>query len=104
MFAVNPVTVVVVPNPVVVTEPGLRVRVHSPEAGNPVSSILPVVTLQVGWVTVPITGAEGVTGCGFIVTEVLVEEVQPSAFLTEKVYVPGGMPETVLVVPVPVVV
>lgn len=85
MVAVSPVTVVVVPNPLVVIEPGLRVSVHSPVAGNPVSSILPVETKQVGCVTVPITGADGVTGCGFIVTELVMVDVQPSAFVTLNV-------------------
>jgi len=31
-------------------------------AGNPVNSTLPVATSQVGWVIVPIIGADGVPG------------------------------------------
>ena len=48
-----------VPVPVVVTAPGLRVRVQVPDAGNPLRSTLPVVTVQVGCVMVPIVGAGG---------------------------------------------
>jgi len=49
-----------VPEPVVVVPPGDLVRVHVPVAGNPDKTTLPVATLQVGWVMVPIVGAVGV--------------------------------------------
>lgn len=61
--AAIPEIVAVVPLPVEVTDPGIRVTVHVPEEGNPVSGTLPVATEHVGCVAVPVTGAEGVTGC-----------------------------------------
>ena len=54
--------VVLVPVPLVVAPPGLRVRVQLPEEGSPLSTTLPVATLHVGWVIVPTTGVPGVTG------------------------------------------
>jgi hypothetical protein len=58
--------VVPVPDPLVVTPPGLRVSVHVPLEGNPLSTTLPVETMQEGWVIVPNTGADGVTGWALI--------------------------------------
>ena len=55
----SPVIVVLVPEPVVVMPPGLRVTVQSPEAGRLFSKTLPDGSAQVGWVTVPGTGATG---------------------------------------------
>jgi len=49
-----------VPDPVVVIPPGDLVNVHVPVAGNPFRTTLPVATLQVGWVMVPMVGAVGV--------------------------------------------
>ena len=43
-----PDKVVLVPVPVVVTEPGLRVSVHEPLVGSPLSVTPPVATAQVG--------------------------------------------------------
>ena len=60
--AVNPVKFPVVPEPVIVAPPGEAVTVQDPEAGNPLNATLPVATLQVGCVIVPITGAVGVAG------------------------------------------
>lgn len=54
--------VVEVPVPVVVVPPGERVIVHVPVAGKPLIATLPVASMQVGWVEVPITGTEGVAG------------------------------------------
>ncbi len=54
--------VLLVPVPVVLTAPGLLVRVHVPEEGRPVKVTLPVDTLHVGWILVPTPGAAGVTG------------------------------------------
>lgn len=51
-----------VPVPVVVVPPGVTVIVQVPEAGKPFRITLPVATVHVGWVIVPIVGAEGVTG------------------------------------------
>ena len=58
--------VVLVPDPLVVTAPGLRVSVHVPLEGNPLSTTLPVETIHAGWVIVPTTGADGVTGWSLI--------------------------------------
>ena len=46
------------PLPVVVP-PGVLVNTQSPDAGKPLSGILPVEVKQPGWVIVPITGAAG---------------------------------------------
>jgi hypothetical protein len=59
---VSPDSVVLVPVPVVVVPPGVRVKVHVPDDGKPLNNILPVITLQVGCVMVPTTGAVGVIG------------------------------------------
>lgn len=47
----------VVPVPVVVIAPGLRVNVHVPVEGKPLNTTLPVATEHVGWVIVPKVGA-----------------------------------------------
>ena len=60
--------VILVPEPVVVTLPGLRVIVQVPEAGSPFRTTLPVATEQVGWVILPGTGADAI---GEIVTGVV---------------------------------
>lgn len=57
--AARPETVVLVPVPLVVAPPGLRVNVHVPDEGNPPSTTLPVATVQVGCVLVPTVGADG---------------------------------------------
>jgi hypothetical protein len=44
----KPEIVVLIPVPVVVTPPGLRVSVHVPLEGNPFNTTLPVATVQVG--------------------------------------------------------
>lgn len=80
--AARPLIVTVVPLPVVVTLPGLRVNVHVPDDGNPLSATDPVATVQVGWVMVPAIGAEGIAGCAFITTVPDVDEVHPDAFVT----------------------
>ena len=74
--------VVVVPVPVVVTPPGLRVKVQVPVAGNPDKSTLPVASKQVGWVIFPMVGAGGVTGWVLITTLPDATEVQPTALVT----------------------
>ena len=53
----SPDIVVLVPEPLVVFPPGLRVNVQVPEEGNPLKTTLPVETLQVGCVMVPTVGA-----------------------------------------------
>jgi hypothetical protein len=77
-----PVTVVLVPDPVVVTAPGVLVNVHVPDAGKPLNTTLPVATLQVGWVIVPTVGAVGVAGWAFITIFPDEGEVQPTASVT----------------------
>ncbi len=52
--------------------------------GNPLRITLPVGFVQIGCVTVPIPGAEGVIGAVFIIA-VLLEEVHWLASLTVKV-------------------
>lgn len=54
--------------------------------------------------TVPATGAAGVSGWVFIVTLNDDPETQPRPLVTVKVYVPGASPATVVLVPDPVVV
>ena len=65
--------------PVPAIAPGLSVQFP---AGNPFKTTLPLATVQVGWVIVPTVGADGVTGCGFIITSSDITEVQPEAFVT----------------------
>ena len=79
--AAKPDIVVLVPDPFVITPPGLRVSVHVPLEGNPFNSTLPVAT-QVGWVMVPATGAAGVTGCAFITTSADEADIQPDELVT----------------------
>ena len=59
MLAESPVIVVVVPDPVVVVPPGVRVSVHVPVPGNPLRTTLPVGTKHVGSVIAPTMGAPG---------------------------------------------
>ena len=73
--------VVVVPVPVVVTAPGVLVKVHVPVAGKPFNTTLPVATVQPGWVTVPIDGADGVD-VEVISTLADAAEVHPAALVT----------------------
>jgi hypothetical protein len=97
-------TVRVVPVPVIETLPGVRVRVHVPAEGSPLSAALPVGRAQVGCVIAPTTGAEGVSGCALMTTLDDAGEVQPTALVTVKVYVPGASPVIVVLVPEPVLV
>ena len=102
--AVKPLSVVVVPVPVVVVDPGLVVKVHVPTAGNPDKAILPVATAHVTCVMVPMIGAVGVVVPAFKTAFVdVVDEHVPSDTLKEYV-VPAVKPLSVVVVPVPVVV
>jgi hypothetical protein len=65
--------------------PGYLMSVHVPDAGKPVRETLPVDTVQDGGTIVPIVGAPGVDGCGFITTFPDCEEVHPSELVTAKV-------------------
>jgi hypothetical protein len=57
--AARPDTVVLVPAPLVIIAPGFRTNVHVPVEGNPLSTTLPVATVQVRLVIVPTAGAVG---------------------------------------------
>ena len=83
--AARPLIVVVVPVPVVVVPPGVRVMVHVPVAGNPFSTTDPVATLHVGCVIVPAVGAGGVAGCALTLTLADAAEVHPPASVTVNV-------------------
>jgi len=97
------VTVAVVPDPFVVFPPGLLVSVHVPVDGRPEMLTLPVVTRQVGCVMIPITGAEGAPGGVFRTRLEDAEDVHEEALVTVNVYVPTGIPVTVVEVPDPLV-
>jgi hypothetical protein len=92
-----------VPVPVVVAAPGKRVITQVPVDGNPLKTTLPVGRANVGWVIVPITGAEGVIGCAGITTFAEGTDKQPSEVVTVKLYDPVKRPVKVELVPVPVV-
>ena len=95
-------TVVDVPVPVVVVPPGFRVSVQVPVEGRPLSTTLPVATVQVGWVMVPTTGAVGLAGGVLMTTFPDVTETQLKELVTVKVQVPADSPVMVVEVPVPV--
>ena len=80
--AANPVMVVLVPVPVMVTAPGVLVKVQVPDAGNPFKTTAPVATAHVGCVIVPAAGAAGVAGCALITTLAEAMEVHPNELLT----------------------
>ena len=52
--------IVFVPDPEAVIPAGVLAIVHTPVAGKPFKTTLPVAIAQVGWVIVPIIGAVGV--------------------------------------------
>ena len=85
MPCAKPEIVAVVPVPVVVILPGLRVNVHVPLDGKPFTVTLPVETLQVGCIVVLTEGAVGALGAALIMTLSEAEEVHPAALITEKV-------------------
>lgn len=60
----------------------MRVIVHDPE-GRLLRITLPVVTVHVGCVIVPIAGAVGVGGWALTVALAETTEVQPNEFVTE---------------------
>lgn len=95
--------VALVPVPTVACPPGVLVRVQFPVAGRALSNTLPVATEQVGCVSVPTTGAEGVIGCELITILADAGEAHPASFVTVYVIEPEAMPETVLLTPVPAI-
>ena len=56
-----------------------------PIEGNPFKIMLPVDTVQVGWMIVPITGAMGVEAGRVITTFADASEMHPKEFVTVKV-------------------
>jgi hypothetical protein len=50
--------------------------------GNPFNTTLPVATVQVGWVMVPIVGIVGVDGCALMTTLPDAGDVHPDALVT----------------------
>ena len=72
--------------------------------GKPLNTTLPVAKVQVGWVMVPTVGGVGVARATSISTLPLTPEVQPTEFVTVKVYVPEAKPDTVVVGLLPVLV
>jgi hypothetical protein len=93
--------VVVVPIPETVIPPGFLVNVQVPVDGNPFIPTLPVDNIHVGCVTVTITGAGGFKSDNGTIASFDRVEMHPSALVTEKLYVPGLRPETVVLMPVP---
>jgi hypothetical protein len=81
----------------------VQVRVQEPVDGNPFRNTLPVDTIHVGWVMVPITGAVGTDGCAIIITFADDPDIQLFALITVKVWVPAGRPDMVVLVPPPIV-
>ena len=79
----SPVTVLLVPVPIMVVVTGVLVKVHEPVDGRPLSVTLPVPTVHVGCTIVPTLGTVGVAGCAGITTlEDDAEEVHPSELVT----------------------
>ena len=66
------------------TTPGVRVIVHEPVGGKPLRATLPVETMHVGWVTVPIKGCNGRASGALIVTLPEAIEVHPPEVVTMK--------------------
>ena len=82
-MAASPVTVLLVPVPVMGVMAGVLVNVQEPDDGNPLSITLPVATVHVGCTIVPTFGTVGVAGCAGITT--LADdavEVHPSELVT----------------------
>ena len=71
-----------VPVPLVVP-PGVLVKVHVPDAGNPLNTTEPVGDPHAGWVIVPIEGVPG--GVVFCVIVILAVAVHPLGEVTVTV-------------------
>ena len=52
---------VVVPVPVELAPAGVEETVHIPDGGKPLSAVLPVATVQVGCIIIPIAGGDGLS-------------------------------------------
>jgi len=84
--------------PIPETAPGFIIQFP---AGKPFKTTLPVDNAQVGCVTVPTRGVDGVIGWVPITTSMDANETQPAPLLTVKVYVPVASPDMVVLVPEP---
>jgi hypothetical protein len=71
------------PDPVVVTRPGIRVIVQFPE-GKPLSTTVPVSVVQFGCVIVPTVGADGDAGAALITTLADKPEAHPALLVALK--------------------
>ena len=81
--AASPVTVLLVPVPIMVVVTGVLVKVHEPVDGRPLSVTLPVPTVHVGCTIVPTLGTVGVAGCAGITTlEDDAVDIHPSELVT----------------------
>ena len=78
--------VAVVPVPVVITPPGLRVKVHVPVAGKPLKSTLPVATVHVGCTIVLTVGAGTGGGSVTVTGGAVAVQVGVAATLAVTVY------------------
>ena len=74
--------VVVVPVPVVTTDPGVLVNVQVPLDGKPLKTTLPVAVAQVGCVMVPTMGADGAPATVLIITFEEEDETHDEALAT----------------------
>jgi hypothetical protein len=84
--------------PVPEIAPGLIVHVP---LGKPLKITEPVATKHVGCAIVPTVGVLGVVGWVLITTLIVALEVQPTEFVTVKLYEPAAKPERVVLAPVP---
>jgi len=94
----KPDTVVLLPVPVIA--PGFNVQLPD---GKSLNTTEPVPRAHVGCVIVPTVGAVGVEGEALITTFPLANDTQPEALVTVKLYVPATKPDTVVLLPVPVI-
>ena len=78
----SPDTVVLVPDPVLVIDPGEAVMVHVPVEGSLLNATLPVGTAQVGCIMVPTLGAFGAPGTALMTIPEEAGDTQPDALVT----------------------
>lgn len=83
--AASPLTVVLVPVPLVVILPGIRVRVHVPDEGRLFRTTLPVGFVQERCVIVPIDGVAGVAYTERVYTEVAARHGAPRGLSVVRV-------------------
>jgi hypothetical protein len=96
--------VAAVPVPVKDAPSGILVIVQVPSDGNPFKTTLPVDIMQVGCVIVPMTGADGEDDDVGITTSADAGDIHPAELVTVKLNVPEGSAETIVLIPLPVVV